>query len=108
MNHLGGGILAMWTNHHFGDRSLNFVDLTIAGTAVAAIDLLTTGIEAWRRGLVGLDTVDFERRRQGPPWENHDSLPFAHVVQDASLEIIHHGAEIALLRDLFRARAGRP
>ena len=104
VNHLAGGIFAMWTNHHFGDRSLDFPDLLIAGTAADGIELLTTAIGEWRRGIASLRAVDFESPRRGPPWENHDARPFAYVAQDANLELIHHGAEIALLRDLFRER----
>ncbi|HEX6310621.1 MAG TPA: DinB family protein, partial [Acidimicrobiia bacterium] len=55
-------------------------------------------------GLRGLDAADLARPC-GPaegPWSQH---PMAGLVLHVNREAIHHLAEVALLRDLWRARA---
>ena len=47
-----------------------------------------------------LDTVGFCQY----PWSDAAELPFISVVWAGNLEFIHHMAEIALLRDLYRTR----
>jgi hypothetical protein len=62
---------------------------------------------AWRTALVDaddqtLDTVGHSRYPYGSGPED----PFLDVVRWVNQELLHHGAEIALLRDLYRARQG--
>ena len=47
-----------------------------------------------------LDTVGFGQYPHGSDPE----VPFITVIWEANLELIHHLAEIALLRDLYRTR----
>jgi hypothetical protein len=47
-----------------------------------------------------LDTVGFGQC----PWTDDAEVPFITVIWEANLELIHHLAEIALLRDLYRTR----
>jgi hypothetical protein len=47
-----------------------------------------------------LDTVGFDQY----PWSSAPEEPFITVIAEANLELIHHMAEIALLRDLYRTR----
>ncbi|MFE0194119.1 hypothetical protein [Streptomyces sp. NPDC058989] len=49
-----------------------------------------------------LDTIGFSQYPHG----SHPDDPFVDVLWGANLEFIHHMAEIALLRDLWRTRAG--
>ena len=48
-----------------------------------------------------LDTVGFSQY----PYGSAPDDPFVGVLSGANLEFIHHMAEIALLRDLWRARS---
>ena len=50
-----------------------------------------------------LDTPGFGQY----PWGSDPDEPFIVVIWGANLEFIHHMAEVALLRDLWRARSIR-
>ncbi|MCB1299982.1 MAG: DinB family protein, partial [Tetrasphaera sp.] len=57
----------------------------------------------WLAGVRGLDDTGLAQgcgAAEGP-WAD---LPMAALVLHINREVIHHGAEIALLRDLWRAR----
>ena len=70
--------------------------------AIAAFDV---GVTAWRKALLtiddaALDTVGYCTYPHGSDPED----PFIDIVWWVNQEVLHHGAEIALLRDLYRAR----
>lgn len=70
-----------------------------AGTAEAALAQLDAGHAAWTAGVRGLGAAGLARpvgEAEGG-WAEH---PMAELVLHIHREIIHHGAEIALLRDL--------
>ncbi|MGW0585199.1 hypothetical protein ACWD25_57150 [Streptomyces sp. NPDC002920] len=54
------------------------------------------------QGLPPSDTVGFSQY----PYGSDPDDPFINVLAGANLEFIHHMAEIALLRDLYRAGQG--
>lgn len=54
------------------------------------------------QGLRSLSPEDLEAPC-GPAEGPYASEPFAALILHISREVIHHGAEIALLRDLYRA-----
>lgn len=65
-------------------------------------------LDRWRDSVAGvtdaqLDTVGFSRY----PYGSDPDDPFVSVLAGANLELIHHMAEIALLRDLWAARPAR-
>ncbi|MGH8967640.1 MAG: DinB family protein, partial [Actinomycetes bacterium] len=75
-----------------------------AGTAAAALGQLDEVYDAWTGGVRALDT-DALARPCGPdegPWADY---PMATLVLHINRETIHHGAEIMLLRDLYRHQA---
>lgn len=111
LGHLGGLAVAGFGNRLFGDGSLRVADLEFPGSAAGVPGFLDASYGPWRAGLVGLDEAGW-RRRLGPAWG-----PYAEdSVEDLALhvldEVVHHGAEVALLRDLYTRRAelgaGRP
>ncbi|GGS86431.1 hypothetical protein [Streptomyces griseoviridis] len=61
------------------------------------------GAGAWGRDAAALVRVG----HRGYPYGGDPEEPFPDVVGRAGREVPHHGAEIALLRDLYRADAGR-
>lgn len=92
-----------WT---FGGRSREpklLVDFT--PSAGLALERFWETIDRWR-ACVGavteeqLDTVGFSQY----PYGSDPDEPYIGVLSGANLELIHHMAEIALLRDLWRAR----
>ncbi|MFH9612691.1 DinB family protein [Streptomyces pratensis] len=92
-----------WT---FGGRSQDpnlLVDFTPSATL--ALDRFWALVDRWRDSVATvtdeqLDTVGFSQY----PYGSDPDDPFLDVLAGTNLEFIHHMAEIALLRDLRRAR----
>ncbi|MGV9454495.1 DinB family protein [Streptomyces sp. NPDC003635] len=95
-----------WT---FGERRRDprqMVDFS--PSAAVALDRFWPAIDRWRADVGALteeqlDTVGLSRY----PYGSDPDEPFISVLSAGCLEFIHHMAEIALLRDLWRARFGR-
>lgn len=104
--HIGSGLM-LRVNHHFGDRSLTMAAIDWPGTAAGGLAFAEEAYTGWCAGLDGIDEVVLTRRSQGPPGTLDGQFPFADVILHVNRELIQHGAEIALLRDLYRAR-GEP
>ncbi len=69
-------------------------------TAAEALDLLDRGWQVTRSYLEDLDEETLTTKIGVGPWADSDRGAFVlHMID----ELIHHGAEIALLRDLYRA-----
>jgi len=78
--------------------------MIVSGDAVAGLDGLAAAIAAWRAALLAtddnaLDTIGHSSYPDGSDAEE----PFLEIVWWVNQEVLHHGAEIALLRDLYRA-----
>lgn len=102
--HLIVGIFGVRAASHFGGPPIGYEDMEYAGTAEEALHQLDAGYDAWMSGVRGLDEAGLARP-VGPAegeWAQHS---MAQLVLHINREAIHHGAEIALLRDLYRARA---
>lgn len=92
-----------WT---FGERRHEpklLVDFTPSATV--ALDRFWAVADRWRDSVSAvtdgqLDTIGFSQY----PYGSDPDEPFVSVVAGANLELIHHMAEIALLRDLWRAK----
>jgi hypothetical protein len=104
--HIGGPVLGLRASSHFGDGSVTLETLDWPGTAAAGIAFVERGYAAWRAGVVALGEAGLGRA-VGPAEGPYSASPFAVLVLHINREVIHHGAEVALLRDLYRARAGR-
>lgn len=75
------------------------------GSAQQARTELDRAIATWKRDLGGLDD-DRLWQPMGPEAGQYSTDPIAGFVEHIHDEFIHHSAEVALLRDLYRA--GRP
>ncbi|MER0484344.1 DinB family protein [Streptomyces sp. Edi2] len=103
--HLHSGFAGRW-EWAFGARRQEpklLVDFT--PSAALALERFWTLIDRWRDSVATvtdeqLDTVGFSQY----PYGSDPDDPFIAVLAGANLEFIHHMAEIALLRDLWRAR----
>ena len=74
-------------------------------SAAVALERLWAALDRWRDSVAAvtpeqLDTVGFDQN----PWSSAPEEPFITVIAEANLELVHHMAEIALLRDLYRTR----
>jgi DinB superfamily len=92
-----------WT---FGGRHRPPEELVdFSPSAAVALERFWAMIDRWRDSVAAvtpeqLDTVGFDQYpRSSAPEE-----PFINVIAAANFEFIHHMAEIALLRDLYRTR----
>jgi hypothetical protein len=86
---------------HFGGPPADVATFDYAGTAKEALHQLDDAHGAWVQGVRVLGDAGLARP-QGPtqPPEFADA-PMARLVLYTNLEVIHHGAEICLLRDLY-------
>jgi len=93
-----------WT---FGSHSMQ-PTREFVGTAAEALAALDDGYRRWRDGLgtladEQLDVVGLSQL----PYGLDPGLPFGEILWWNNRELIHHGAEIAMLRDLWaHSRAG--
>ncbi|MFI9269584.1 DinB family protein [Kitasatospora sp. NPDC052896] len=104
LSHLSA-LLAIRADHTVGSHTLMADDVRVAGDAAGAIAAFDAGAGAWREALLSaddsaLDTVG----HSSYPYGSDPEDPFVETVWWVNQELLHHGAEIALIRDLYRAR----
>jgi len=72
---------------------------TYASTAWDALQQLDREYEIWVAGVRALGTVGLSQAQGEPPAFAH--APLAKKMLYVNVEVVHHGAEICLLRDLY-------
>ncbi|HEV7465339.1 MAG TPA: DinB family protein [Candidatus Dormibacteraeota bacterium] len=103
IGHLVVGVLGARVASHFGGPPCDYMTHDYPGGAAGALAQLDQVYAAWTAGVAGLGAAGLARAC-GPaegPWA---AAPMATLVLHINREVIHHGAEIALLRDLYRWR----
>ena len=98
--HVTRGCLAFRTANHFGGPPADPETWEYAGTADDALAQLDATYDAWTAGVLGLDEKGLARpcgEAEGP----YAAEPLTALVLHINREVIHHGAEICLLRDLY-------
>lgn len=90
---------------HFGGPPADASSFCYAGTAEEALRQLDDTHDRWVEGVRGLGAEGLAQP-QGPtqPPEFADA-PMAKLILYTNLEVLHHGAEICLLRDLYLRQA---
>ena len=106
MCHIGGPVLGIRANAHFGYSALTVENIAWPGTAADAIAFVADSYAAWKTGIDALDDGGLAAPI-GPAEGPFADEPFAALIMHINREVIHHGAEVALLRDLYRACGGR-
>ena len=102
LSHLVVGVFGIRAASHFGGPPCDYGTFSYAGSADEALAQLDASYAAWTTGVRGLG-LEGLARPCGPaegPWADH---PMAELVLHINREALHHAAEIALLRDLYRA-----
>jgi hypothetical protein len=102
IGHLVVGVFGARAASHFGGPPIDYLSHEYAGDAAGALAQLDATHAAWVDGVRGLGEDGLARpcgAAEGP-WA---AAPMAALVLHIHREAIHHGAEIALLRDLYRA-----
>ncbi len=101
--HVVVGVLAIRNATHFGAPPAAYETWEYAGTAVGGLAQLDEQHATWVAGVRALDAADLARPC-GPAEGPFAEVPMAALVLHIHRELIHHGAEICLLRDLYRTR----
>ncbi|GMA32116.1 DinB family protein [Litorihabitans aurantiacus] len=101
LNHLLVGVFGERSASHFGGPPVTYRTYDYPGTAADALARLDEAQAFWRDGVAGLDDAALA----APCGEDgFEQDPMAALVLHIHREVIHHGAEIALLRDLYLRR----
>jgi DinB superfamily len=103
MWHIASDCLASYVSPALGDWPLPVADRDWFGESEPALQALDTAYTAFRSRLVGLGE-DGLRTALGPSWGPYAEASWADLAVHALDELSHHGAEIALLRDLYPHR----
>lgn len=101
LGHVVVGVLAMRNAAHFGRAPTDYHSFDYAPTASTALAQLDAEYARWLAGVRDLGETGLSRpcgEAEGP----YADLPLATLVLHIHRELIHHLAEVSLLRDLFR------
>lgn len=104
LSHLGEP-LALRADHSALAHALTRDDFRSSGDAAGAVSGFGEAAGAWRRALLGADDAAPDTVGHCTcPYGNDGENPLLDIVRWVDRELLHHGVEIALLRDLCRAR----
>lgn len=87
---------------YFGGPDVGSEAFAYAATADKALKQLDEMYGRWNAGVRALSDADLEN----PPPAGPERFPMENRVLHVNRELIHHGAEISLLRDLYRWQDG--
>ena len=76
---------------------------SLPGTAAGGLELLADSYRDWHTAIAALDREGLERPL-GPKGAYFAAEPMVALIVHINREVMHHGGEICLLRDLYRAR----
>jgi len=96
-------VFGMRNANHFDGPPIDYFTYDNPATAAAALADLDAGYARWVAGVrsLGEDRLDRAVGEAEGPYAAH---PYSSLVLHINREAIHHGAEILLLRDLYRNR----
>ena len=98
--HVIVGVFAMRNHSHFGGPPADYQSWAYATDAATALSQLDEQYARWIEGVRGLDEDDLAQPC-GPAEGPFADYPMMALVLHINREVIHHGAEIACIRDLF-------
>jgi hypothetical protein len=99
LGHVIVGVLAARNAAHFGRAPADYQSFEYAATATGALAQLDAEYAMWLAGVASLGETGLARpcgQAEGP----HAERPLAALVLHINRELIHHLAEVCLLRDL--------
>ena len=103
--HLTSG-LALRADYTVGTNSMTYDSYVMPHTAEVGLRSLTEAGAAWRSTMDGISDSDLDQiGRSSFPWGLDPQLPYVSIAWWVNQELLHHGAEIALLRDLYTQRS---
>ena len=112
MAHIAVGCFASRASTFFGDGSVaedadmfdpRHQPASLPGTAGQALTYLRNSYAWWDDGIAGLSETEL-LQPLGPRGSWFAENPMAELILHVNREVMHHGGEIGLLRDLYRWR----
>ena len=100
VGHLGGLALGGLTDRRFGEGAGSPQSDDFPAEAGAVPAFLDGHYKAWRAGLAGLDAQGWEAPL-GPSWGPYSDSNTVDLALHVLDEVVHHAAEVGLLRDLW-------
>lgn len=97
------GVLGARNASHFGGPPMDYTSVDWPADAASALAMLDEGYARWVEGVRDLDDTKLAQpvgEAEGPFAEH----PYSALVLHIHRELIHHLAEVALLRDLYTHR----
>lgn len=101
--HVIVGVFGSRNQTHFGGPEADYSTWEYGTDATGALRQLDAAYDTWVAGVRGLGDDGLERPI-GPGEGEWAAWPYADLVLHINREVLHHGAEILLLRDLYRNR----
>ncbi|OBI88000.1 DinB family protein [Mycobacterium asiaticum] len=98
--HVIVGVFAMRNHSHFGAPPADYQSWPYASGAATALRQLDDVYATWIEGVRSLSAADLSRPC-GPAEGPYADYALSELVLHINREAIHHGAEIACLRDLY-------
>lgn len=100
-------VMFLRADYTIGTKAQTWDTYPMPSTATDARSALVAAGTFWRETLTSADDAALDQvGRSTLPWGSDPDDPFLHVVWWENQELLHHGGEIALLRDLYRASGG--
>lgn len=99
--HITVGCFAARVAAHFGGPPVDWATWPYAATAAQALRQLDDAHDSWVKGVRGL-SADGLAKPCGPAEGPYADAALAELILHIHREVIHHGAEISLLRDLYQ------
>ena len=100
IGHVVVGVLGARWHSHFGGPPHDYMTHVFPGDAAGGLAQLDHTYAGWIEGVRGLDAEGLAAP-VGPAEGHWADAPMATLVLHISREVIHHGAEMCLLRDLY-------
>jgi hypothetical protein len=102
--HFGGIAVGGFTNRLFGTGEMAVSGLDYPPHAAGVPAFLDANYQRWRAGMAGLTPQEW-MTPLGPSWGPYAEDTKADLALHVLDEVIHHGAEVGLLRDLYLHRS---
>lgn len=103
VGHMLVGVLGERLASHFGGEPVTYETYEYPGSAQEALDRLDGMYAHWSSAVSALSMEELDRP-VGPAEGPFAEAPMAALIQHINREMIHHLAEVALLRDLWAHR----
>ncbi|HEV2372585.1 MAG TPA: DinB family protein [Streptosporangiaceae bacterium] len=104
LGHIGDLVLANFATRRFGDGKQAGARTDLPPHASTVRGFLDEQYQNWRSGLAGLSQPQWAEPL-GPPWGPYAEANTVDLALHVLDEVVHHGAEVGVLRDLYAQRA---